>query len=675
MNRNAIASVWVPLFLLAVALPAVKVRQVEKSTFKDFEKGTFQNVIVESSGKLSLGPTIRKITGPAEEYYFSFDFGRNGEWFVGTGHNGGVYRVDAAGKSELWFKTEQPDVFALSVARSGDLLVGSSPNGKVYRIGKDKKATELFDPEEKFIWDVREDREGNVICAVGNTGGVYSISKTGQVENIFSAEDSHIVSLYIARDNSIFAGSGDRGILYQIKNRKVRVMFDAPLEEIKSIGEDDEGNIYFAAIRNQAPARNPKEAEIETLFKRSESGGKPAVREKSFLFCLKTDGTVEKLWSSTEEYIYSLSCEAKSGSVIIGTGNSGKIYRIQKNGTYALIYEGDSAQVYKVAGDEKGFVSLGNNAASLARVDNGMTSSGTYFSDVFDARIQSKFGRLTWVADLPKQTNVTLAVRYGNSDNPDKSWTSWSAPFMDPENSSINALGYRFLQTKVVLNTSNPLESPSLDAFRIYYLEANLKPDVRDITIQRGEDSEKKPAAKDALPAPKKYLAIGWEADDPNLDQLNFNVFVRKLGGGEWVQARKNLLEKTMKLDTEMFADGRYQLKVEADDSLDNPLATAKTAVLVSSPFTIDSTAPYLKDLTIVGTAVSFTAYDDASAISQVLYSLDGKEWHPVFPDDGIADSRSEKFSFVLGQPREGKILFIKLIDEFLNYKVFQKEF
>ena len=673
MNRNAIVSFCVLSFWIAGFLSAVKVRQIEKSRFRDFVKGSFQNVIVESSGKLSLGPSIRKVAGPAEEYYFSIDFGRAGEWFVGTGHNGGVFRVDAAGKSELWFKADQPDVYALAVARSGDLLAGSSPNGKLYRVGKDKKPSELFDPEERFIWDVKEDREGNIVCAVGNTGGVYSINKTGQVENVFSAEDSHIVSLHVTRDNSILAGSGDRGILYQIKNRKVKVLFDSPLEEIKAIDEDDEGNVYFAAIRNQPAARNPKEFEIETIFKKMDADEKPAIRERSILYCLKTDGVVEKMWSSTDEYIYSLYCEPKNGSVVIGTGNSGRIYRIHKNGTYALLYEGDSAQVFKVVGDEKGFVALGNNTASLARVDNGLSSSGTYFSEVFDSRIQSKFGRLTWVADLPKQTSVTLAVRYGNSDNPDNAWTTWSAPFMDPENSTINASGNRFLQAKVVLNSSNPLESPSLDAFRIYYLESNLKPDVRSIVIQKGEEGEKKPGAKESSPSPKKYLAVSWEADDPNQDKLNFNAFLRRAGGGEWIRVCENLQEKTMKLDTEMYEDGRYQLKVEADDSTDNPAATARTVTLISSPFTIDSTAPYLKDLTVVGAGVTFSALDDASALSQALFSLDGKDWRPVFPEDGIADSRSEKFSFTLPQPRSGKILFIKLIDEFGNYKVFQK--
>ena len=99
---------------------------------------------------------------------------------------------------------------------------------------------------------------------------------------------------------------------------------------------------------------------------------------------------------------------------------------------------------------------IANNTAGIVRVENGLNASGTYFSEIFDARIQSRFGRLTWNADAGKQSAVSFAVRLGNSDNPDKSWTSWSAPFNDPENSNINVSGYRFLQTKIVLNSANP---------------------------------------------------------------------------------------------------------------------------------------------------------------------------------------------------------------------------
>jgi hypothetical protein len=669
MNRKALA--FLIVVSLGFSLEAVKVKQFEKKEFIDFQKGNFQNVSVDSDGRLFLGPKIRNLTGPAEEFYFSAATAKNGDLYLGTGHNAAVYKINSAGKTDMIFKGEQLDVYALLVTDNGDVVAGTSPNGRVFRITKDNKVSELFNPDEKFIWDLKEDKQGNIICALGNTGAVYSIHKTGEVENVFIAEDSHISSLYIGQDNSILAGSGDRGILYEINNRKTKALFDSPLEEIKGITADDEGNIYFAAVRSYLTPKVSKEIEIGPLFskKEKESEEKDQVKEKSILYCLQPDGSVESIWSSTDEFIYALYFDPATHAVVIGTGNAGRVYRVNKNGTFSQVYESDSAQVFKIVTNGNGYIMVGNNTAAIAQVENGLNASGTYFSDILDAGIQSRFGRITWNADLAKQSAVSFSVRLGNSDNPDKSWISWSAPFNDPDNANININGYRFLQTKIVLNSTNPSETPYLNGYRIYYLENNLKPQISQIFIRKA--AEKKPPP-DSVP-PKKYLHVSWLASDPNQDRLNFNLFMQKLPGGDWVQFRDKIQEDWLYLDTELFEDGKYVLKVQADDALDNTPAWIKSATRISSPFIIDSTAPVLTGFVISGNNVSFTVSDETSMLTLVNYSLDGKEWFPVFPEDMVTDAKTEKFNFALTNKQGSHMLFIKAIDEFNNYKVFQK--
>ena len=310
MNSKTLACI--ALLALAASLPAVKVKQVEKTSLADFQKGSFVNVSIDSDGRLSLGPKLKSLAGPAEEFYLSAAAAANGDLYLGTGHNAAVYRVDPAGKTEKIFKGEQLDVYALLVAGNGDVIVGTSPNGRVFRIGKDNKASELFNPDEKFIWDLTEDKQGNIICALGNTGAVYSINKTGSAENLLAAEDAHIISLHVTGDNAILAGSGDRGILYEIRNRKVRVLFDSPLEEIKGITSDDEGNVYFAAVKSVPAPQSSKEIEIGTVFPKVDNSEREPIREKSILYCLQADGTVETLWSSTEELVYAVYFDAPS---------------------------------------------------------------------------------------------------------------------------------------------------------------------------------------------------------------------------------------------------------------------------------------------------------------------------------------------------------------------------
>ena len=59
--------------------------------------------------------------------------------------------------------------------------------------------------------------------------------------------------------------------------------------------------------------------------------------------------------------------------------------------------------------------------------------------------------------------------------------------------------------------------------------------------------------------------------------------------------------------------------------------------------------------------------------MAQAHYSLDGKEWVPVLPEDLVGDSLVETFRFELSNPKGSRTLFIKISDEYDNYKVFQK--
>jgi hypothetical protein len=662
-----------PVFIMALflvhTLPAVRVKQIEKVNLSDFQKGSFVNVSIDSNGRLFLGPKLKNIQGPAEEFYLSAAAAKNGDLLLGTGHNASVYRISPSGKTEAVFKGEQLDVYALLAAGNGDVVVGTSPNGRVFRISKDNKVSELFNPDEKFIWDLAEDKQGNIICALGNTGSVYSIGKSGAVENLFMAEDSHIISLHVTQDNAILAGSGDRGILYEIKNHKVKVLFDSPLEEIKGIASDGEGNVFFAAVKGLPVPQTTKEIEIGTVFPKSESGEKEIIKEKSILYRLQSDGSVEDIWSSTDEFIYAVYFDPATKTVIIGTGNSGRIYRVDRNGDFSQVCESESAQIFRITPNGKGYFLIANNTPAILQVENSLNASGTYFSEIYDARIQSRFGRLSWNAEPGKQSLISFAVRMGNSDNPDQSWTSWSAPFNDPENSNINVSGYRFLQVKIVLSSPNPTETPALHGYRIHYLTNNLKPEIGQILVQK--PGEKKPVP-DTKP-PQKYLHISWEASDPNQDRLNYNLYLQKLPGSDWLPLGSNIQEKWFYLDSEVCADGKYLLKVQADDGLDNTPAWIKTAVKISPPLVVDSTAPVLSEFTYTGGSVGFTASDESSAVVLVNYSLDGKDWYPVFPLDMVTDSKIEKFNFVLSNPKNSKTLFIKVIDEFNNFKVFQK--
>lgn len=662
----------------------VEVKKKEVHRFEDFQEGEFKGTGLDSKGRLFIGPRIKEIPGPGREYYLSLDMALNGDIYVGTGHNASVYKIKAAAAApgEEIFQSDRLDVYALLVKKNGDVYAGTSPEGAIYKISKDAKdkaGEKFFNPDEKFIWDLKEDITGDIICAVGNGGGVYKIDPTGSGTKIFTPEDTHIISLYITRGNSILAGSGDRGVLYRIDNRKVKVLYDSPFEEIRGICQDKEGNIYFSAttgIYSQNVLKNAAVASLVKKKKKEEERKEIKPPEKSVLYCLHTNGVVEKIWQSKTEYIYSVFYHKKTDSVIIGTGNSGRVYRVKKDGAFSIIYESDSAQIFKIAGKNKGFTVIANNTAGIAQIEDNLNSKGVYYSDIYDLEIQSKLGRLYWESRAGARTEVLLFIRTGNSNVPDKTWTPWSAPFSDKDNSVVNISECRYFQVKAVLNSTDITDSPYLDSFKVYYVQSNLSPQLKKIEIIKPlprKNLNRKSNGKEVKN--NNYLDVWWRAADRNKDKLKYNIFIKKYTAKHWILVKEDITENRLELNTELYEDGKYLLRVAADDSLANPPSLAQSTTMESTPFLIDSTAPVVTDFSVTGKRILFLVKDKTSVISRVLYSFDGKLWYPVFPIDMINDSKSEKFDFNLKDLPVKKFIFLKVMDEFDNCKVFQKEF
>ena len=71
-----------------------------------------------------------------------------------------------------------------------------------------------------------------------------------------------------------------------------------------------------------------------------------------------------------------------------------------------------------------------------------------------------------------------------------------------------------------------------------------------------------------------------------------------------------------------------------------------------SAAFDIDNTPPTIRVLGVRRdggrTVVTFEASDLQSVIERADYSTDGLTWKPVFPVDGLCDSRTEQFELVV---------------------------
>jgi len=94
--------------------------------------------------------------------------------------------------------------------------------------------------------------------------------------------------------------------------------------------------------------------------------------------------------------------------------------------------------------------------------------------------------------------------------------------------------------------------------------------------------------------------------------------------------------------------DGLYVVRVQASDERANPPERALDFALESSPLLVDNRPPEVVDLQAKLPQVSGRARDAASNITEIEYAVDGGEWRPVAPADGVFDDPNEPFAFRL---------------------------
>ena len=97
------------LILLAVGmLAALPVAAVESAfwqvgSYEEFLQGTLRDVSLNREGRLRLAPEARPVFSPDETLALSLATDKNKNIFIGTGHQGKVFKVDSSGKGSLFF--------------------------------------------------------------------------------------------------------------------------------------------------------------------------------------------------------------------------------------------------------------------------------------------------------------------------------------------------------------------------------------------------------------------------------------------------------------------------------------------------------------------------------------------------------------------------------------------
>jgi hypothetical protein len=416
--------------------------------------------------------------------------------------------------------------------------------------------------------------------------------------------------------------------------------------------------------------------------------------DKSAVYRINPDNTVETLWSSKEENAYDVLPLEKQ--ILFSTDQNGRIYGLGADLRVTLVTETNEGETTRLLPAEHSILAATGNTGRIFRMGEKPGSTGSYEAPVHDSGTASRWGSLSWRADVPAGCSLAFRTRSGNSARPDRTWSDWSAPLTQSASSRIASPNARYIQWKVEMAgvAAGAGSTPMLDSVTLAYLPQNSPPVVRSInvTTQAAQAGASKSSAAasvssaaaysvtvsdtaDASPtsagtptqtlarASAQQIVITWQADDPDGDRLLYNVYFRADDQIQWMPLRANLHDNSLTLDADVLADGKYYFRVVASDREANPPATAREAQLTSAPVLIDNTPPVVSIGAVrysAGAAhIEWEAADAASALRRCEYSLDAGEWVPMEAVDGVIDSPREKFALDLKGLAAGEHLLV----------------
>src|SRR5262249_8262608 len=149
----------------------------------------------------------------------------------------------------------------------------------------------------------------------------------------------------------------------------------------------------------------------------------------------------------------------------------------------SLLARAAAQQVTALYRDAKGALYYTtSNPGKLVRLSSDVAPRGTYESEVHDAKMVSTWGNVSWRASLPQGARIDVFTPSGHSEAPDDTWSPWSAAYTQADGSPITSPKARYLQWRAVLNGGRG-QSPVLTSLSAAYLQRNVRPQVRSITV------------------------------------------------------------------------------------------------------------------------------------------------------------------------------------------------
>ena len=594
-------------------------------------------------------------------YVWAMVRGPQGQVYAATGIEGQLYVIEADGKGGKVLAHVKPkNLLCLAYGPDDRLYAGTDEDGLVYRINPVNPAAGslyvMYDAKEAEISDLVIDLQGNIYVSTAaadqaRPGRSVADKPGGKPDRPSKGAQDKPAETKPSRDN----GKGDEKPSNGKKDEeKAAEDFKAQLRKLgatQAVGR----------VAGQAP-----------------QGG-------NAIYHIDPDGFVTEVF---REPVMVLALAEAEGTIYAATGNEGRLYAItpgQDHTTMIARLKAEQATALLRLPDGQLMVGTAN-PPTLVRVSRGRAPKGTLISKPLDAGQIVKWGRVAWEAAIPTGTRLTVATRSGNvEDDESDAWEAWSQELDATAPQQIASAGARFLQYRLTFETTVPEATASLRRITMARIEENRPPQITALEVVSAREEAKNPAGSPKVkalvgagglgekgpPSPDFYQVVKWKAEDPNKDDLLYNVFHRPTGTTRWVRLAKEIKETLGIWDTRTVPDGKYEVRVVADDSPSNPPSTRLEDARISDPITVDNTPPEatidrLERSGEHGVLIHATLTDALSFISEASYCVDSDEkWVPLSADDDLFDSPHEPVTFTIDDLEPGEHwIALRVIDQ-----------
>ena len=627
----------------------------EMAGFEELEKGVLDGTTLSSRGEISVGLGSTKIDMDEVGVVYSSVRSPQGDIFLGTGYDGKIYRK-RGDTITLISETKQLVVTALVLDAKGNLYVAALPDPIIWRIEGASKSTKPVSakkwatlPEEsEHIFSLVFSRDNRTLFAgTGPEGIIFAIGLDKKPQIYLKSDEEHILSLALDSEGRLLAGTSPSSKLLRVTGPgRASALADFDATEVKAIavGKDD---IFVAVNEFKSPPKVPDKKAI------SSSTSKTSVLGDGALYAIDNIGRQSLLWKEKKAHVNALAL-AKTSTLFAGLGSDGKVISIDREKQIRNELDLDERQIMTLlASDSLLFAGCGDAGAAYD-VFKAKYQEAVYLSPILETEIVSTFGRVEWLAD----GKMSVQSRSGNTIAPDKLWSAWSKQIKSGE--LIPSPAARYLQLRFSFDKA---KDGTLISAQVAFKPQNLKATITEMDPgspfpkPSGSDdnlSDRTIASRPDVESDPE-LSLKWKVKNPDDDDLRYRLWYRKVGTKLW----RPILREDQVLETPRYTwnttsvpEGTYQLKLTAEDSIQNDPRDVLLDTFVSVPIVVDNNPPEIRNLSIKKGRIAGSAEDSYSKIGAVEMAIDNGPWIPISPKDGLYDESQESFDLPL--PKTG---------------------